>query len=106
MDAFGSFAQEGTMVERIPIGASRLAAVLLTIACAQAVAQDLQIRSCPPAAAVPTREQVQVGMRTARNRGFLWRFTNDGRNSYLYGTLHVAKQDWMYLGGVERAEGK
>lgn len=62
------------------------------------MAQDLQIRACPPAAAVPTREQVQVGMRTARNRGFLWRITNDGRNSYLYGTLHVAKQDWMYLG--------
>jgi phenylpropionate dioxygenase-like ring-hydroxylating dioxygenase large terminal subunit len=67
------------MVERVPIAASGLAAaVLLTIACAQAVAQDVQIRSCPPAAASPTREQVQVGVRTARNRGFLWRITNDG----------------------------
>jgi uncharacterized protein len=37
--------------------------------------------------------EVQVGMRAARNRGFLWRITNDGRNSYLYGTLHGANPD-------------
>jgi uncharacterized protein YbaP (TraB family) len=62
--------------------------LLLTNACAQTVPQNLQ-NSC---------EQLQISMRTARNRGFLWRLTNDGRNSYLYGTLHVGKQDWMYLG--------
>jgi uncharacterized protein len=62
--------------------------LLLANACAQTVPQNLQ-KSC---------EEVQVGMRTARNRGFLWRITNDGHDSYLYGTLHVGKQDWIYLG--------
>jgi uncharacterized protein YbaP (TraB family) len=99
MDAFGSFAKEDIMIERGPLAASMLAAAaFLAAACAQAVAQDLQKPSCPPAAASPTLEQVQVGMRTARNHGFLWQITKDGRNSYLYGTLHIAKQDWMYLG--------
>ena len=37
-------------------------------------------------------------MRAARDHGFLWRISKDGRSSYLYGTLHVAKLAWMYPG--------
>jgi hypothetical protein len=47
------------------------------------VAQDVQIRSCPAAATSPTIEQVQVGMRTARNRGFLGRITKDALQDFL-----------------------
>ena len=41
-----------------------------------------------------------VGMRNARDRGFLWRISKDGHTSYLYGTMHVLKQDWMYPGAT------
>ena len=56
--------------------------------------------SCPPAAKMPTTEQMQAGMKGARDRGFLWRVTKNGRSSYLYGTVHVAKPDWMYPGAT------
>ena len=39
-------------------------------------------------------------MKSARDRGFLWRATKDGRTSYLYGTVHVGKMDWMFPGPV------
>ena len=54
--------------------------------------------SCPPVAQAPTAEQVQSGQRDARDRGFLWRITRDGRSSYLFGTVHVARPEWMYPG--------
>ena len=53
---------------------------------------------CPPEAQAPSAEQVQAGMRTARDRGFLWRIDKDGRSAYLYGTLHVAKLAWTFPG--------
>ena len=54
--------------------------------------------SCPPAAQMPSADAAQAGLKSARDRGFLWRITKDGRSSYLYGTVHVAKLDWMYPG--------
>lgn len=43
-------------------------------------------------------------MRNARDHGFLWRISKDGRTSYLYGTIHVAKFEWMFPGpNVSRA---
>jgi uncharacterized protein YbaP (TraB family) len=49
---------------------------------------------------VPTVKQVQAGMAQARDRGFLWRISKGGHSSWLYGTLHVAKLDWMYPGAT------
>ena len=54
--------------------------------------------ACPPAAPTPTPEQLQAGLRNARDHGFLWRISKDGRSSWLYGTLHVAKFDWTFPG--------
>ena len=54
--------------------------------------------SCPPVAAPFTQEEMQAGLRSARDRGFLWRITRDGRSSWLYGTVHAAKRDWMFPG--------
>ncbi|HEY9022927.1 MAG TPA: TraB/GumN family protein, partial [Burkholderiaceae bacterium] len=54
--------------------------------------------SCPPTAQMPSPDEAQAGLKNARDRGFLWRITKDGRSSYLYGTVHVAKADWMYPG--------
>jgi len=37
-------------------------------------------------------------MQTAKDHGFLWRLSKDGRTSYLYGTIHAARRDWMFPG--------
>ena len=55
-------------------------------------------RTCPPTAQHLTPEQVQAGMRNARDRGFLWRISKGGRTSYLFGTIHVARLEWMFPG--------
>ena len=72
---------------------------LLPLALACSVASHAQpAADCPPAAQSPGIEQVQAGRRAARDHGFLWRISKDGRSSYLYGTLHAAKLAWMYPG--------
>jgi uncharacterized protein len=58
---------------------------------------------CPPTAQMPTPAQLQDGARRARDHGFLWRIEKAGRSSWLYGTLHVAKFDWMFPGPHTRA---
>lgn len=57
---------------------------------------------CPPAATPPSAEQVQAGMEAASDRGFLWRVVKGGRTSYLYGTIHAARLDWMFPGPALR----
>ena len=54
--------------------------------------------ACPPVAEQPTPEVLQAAMHNARDRGFLWRISKDGRTSFLYGTIHVAKLDWIFPG--------
>jgi len=54
--------------------------------------------TCPPVAQVPSAEQIQAGARQARDRGFLWRLRKNGHTSYLYGTVHIAKADWLFAG--------
>jgi len=53
---------------------------------------------CPPAPQQPTATQLQSAQREARDRGFLWRITKQGRSSYLFGTLHVGKLPWIFAG--------
>lgn len=54
--------------------------------------------TCPPEAQPPSPAQMEEGMKNARDRGFLWRATRDGRTSYLYGTIHVGRMEWMFPG--------
>lgn len=54
--------------------------------------------ACPPVIPQPTHEAMQAAMRNASDHGFLWRISKDGRTSFLYGTMHVAKPDWMFPG--------
>ena len=54
--------------------------------------------SCPPVATPLTQDDMQAGLRSARDRGFLWRISRDGRDSWLYGTVHAAKREWMFPG--------
>ena len=53
---------------------------------------------CPPAAEQPSPEAIQDAVLNASDHGFLWRISKDGRTSFLYGTLHVAKFEWMFPG--------
>lgn len=80
------------MLNRRWIGSPLLALTISTSALAQAPA------TCPPVAQAATAEQVQAGQRDARDRGFLWRISKSGHDSYLYGTVHVAKFEWMFPG--------
>ena len=61
-------------------------------------AAGAQATDCPPAASEPTPAQMQAGMKAARDRGFLWRLRQNGRDSWLYGTVHVARFEWMFPG--------
>jgi hypothetical protein len=55
--------------------------------------------TCPPPAPVAlTAQEVQEGAAQAQDRGFLWRVTKDNRSSYLYGTIHVARREWIFPG--------
>lgn len=54
-------------------------------------------QGCPPAAQL-TPEVIQAATAQARDRGPLWRITRDGRSSYVYGTLHVGKAQWLAPG--------
>ncbi|MBI5889210.1 MAG: TraB/GumN family protein [Nitrosomonadales bacterium] len=80
------------MLNTIRIG---LLTLLLAIA-SSARAGDKPV--CPPVAEKPTPESVQAGVRNARDHGFLWRISKEGRTSFLYGTIHVARFDWMFPG--------
>lgn len=62
-------------------------------ATAQAPATD-----CPAPPTPPGAEEIRAGMAQARDRGFLWRIQKDGTESYLYGTVHVARLPWMFPG--------
>ena len=53
---------------------------------------------CPAPATAPKQDEIYALMRNAVDRGPLWKATKDGRVVYLYGTIHVAKRDWMFPG--------
>jgi len=53
---------------------------------------------CPPQASMPTAEERAKAAEQARDRGFLWRISKGGKSSYLYGTIHLARRDWMFPG--------
>jgi uncharacterized protein len=78
---------------------SRVFAFLLMLALALSARAETPA-ACPPVAQPPSAQQAQDGMKAARDRGFLWRLRKDGRTSYLYGTVHIAKLDWIYPGAT------
>lgn len=49
-------------------------------------------RDCPPPLAPPDLQA------PGRDRGLLWKLSRDGRDSYLYATLHVGRPDWLVPG--------
>jgi uncharacterized protein len=79
-------------------GIVRSTSLALLVALAPLARTQAQGQECPPVAQALTSERVQAGMRDAVDRGFLWRIVKDSRSSYLFGTVHVAKLEWMFPG--------
>lgn len=74
--------------------------ILLPMPVAHAAAADNADVTCPAAALPITVDRLQNGMRDAKDHGFLWRISKDGRTSYLYGTIHAARLEWMFPGPI------
>lgn len=74
--------------------ARRLLAAALSAWPLLAAAQD----DCPPPPAPPSAEALVQAQRDARDRGFLWRLEKDGHASWLYGTVHLARLEWVFPG--------
>jgi uncharacterized protein YbaP (TraB family) len=73
-----------------------LVALLLGLS-PHALAQTSQ-QSCLPEPTPPDASRLERAMRTAKDHGFLWQIRRDGRTSYLYGTIHLARAEWMFPG--------
>lgn len=58
---------------------------------------------CPPPPASPTPAQLEAARAASQDRGFLWRITRDGTTSYLYGTIHLGRLEWIFPGPSVRA---
>ncbi len=76
------------------------AASLLTAGqvCAQSGPEPAAALACPPAAPVLTPQRMAQGLRAAQDHGPLWRLDKDGRSSWLYGTAHIARVEWVFPG--------
>ncbi len=81
---------------RTRIGAALLAVGLCTTGQVGAAAPDAA--SCPPQATPPNRELMLQAQQQAADRGFLWRVSRGGRDSFLYGTMHAGRAEWLALG--------
>lgn len=54
--------------------------------------------SCPAAFTNLDPETYKAAAQAAQDHGFLWKITKQGHASYLYGTIHLGKLDWMFPG--------
>ena len=59
--------------------------------------------SCPPAPVPFTDAERQAGEHAPQDRGLLWRIEQEGRSSYLYATVHLARREWAFPGPQVRA---
>jgi uncharacterized protein YbaP (TraB family) len=72
--------------------------ILLAIVAALLAPPAVGRAACPPVTEAPGPAQIQAAMQNARDHGFLWRISRLGRSSWLYGTLHVGKLEWLFPG--------
>lgn len=67
-----------------------------------ASAGQAEPEACPPSAS-DAKERFAEAALQPRDRGFLWRIQRDGRSSFIYGTMHVGKAEWMSPGPAMRS---
>lgn len=58
--------------------------------------------ACPPPARVPTRAEIVQLAQSGKDHGFLWKVSKNGHTSWLYGTMHIARFDWLIPGPLTR----
>ena len=56
-----------------------------------------QAADCPPSA-IASLAKLGPGVRNGVDRGLLWRIERDGRTSWLYGTIHIGRAEWVRPG--------
>jgi len=76
----------------------RTLAACILAGLARAATGDESAPACPPVAEPPSAAQLQVAQAAARDRGFLWRITRDGHSSWLFGTVHLGRLEWIFPG--------
>lgn len=54
--------------------------------------------TCPAQPQPPTQDKMAALSANARDRGYLWRFEKNGRVGYLYGSIHMAREEWFVPG--------
>lgn len=69
--------------------------LLLGLALLPAIAAATDCPPPPPVLDAPALQRIAA---EARDRGFLWRLSKDGRSSHLYGTMHVGRVAWAAPG--------
>ncbi|ADU39588.1 GumN family protein [Variovorax paradoxus EPS] len=69
--------------------------VVAGVLCVFAVAA--QAADCPPSA-IASLAKLGPGVRNGVDRGVLWRIERDGRTSWLYGTIHIGRAEWVRPG--------
>lgn len=79
---------------RIAIAVTALLVAVPLHAVAQADAQT----QCPPQPVPLDADRLDAGLQGAQDHGFLWRIARSGRTSYLYGTIHAGRPEWMFPG--------
>ncbi|MFJ3058953.1 TraB/GumN family protein [Herbaspirillum sp. NPDC087042] len=75
--------------------------LVLTLSVLPVSAQESN-KDCPPPLQVSSEQVEQLARSQQPDRGPLWELSKDGRRSYLYGTVHVAKLEWDIPGPVVR----
>lgn len=73
------------------------ALMALLALCGGSASAQAENTNCPPTASY-SEELFATAAQQARDRGFLWSVERGGRVSYLYGSMHVGKAEWMSLG--------
>jgi uncharacterized protein len=58
---------------------------------------------CPPPPEPFSAAELQAAEQVPQDHGLLWRIEKDGRVSYLYATIHLARREWALPGPQVRA---
>ena len=66
--------------------------------CLTSGAHAQSANACPPTADMPDQQLLMRAQQQAADRGFLWRISRGGRDSFVYGTIHAGRAEWFALG--------
>src|SRR5262245_64033926 len=80
------------------VTAASIALIVAGALAASALAAPDPEPVCPPGTTAPTPEALMAAVRSARDRGALWTIEKEGRQSWLYGTIHIGNLEMSVPG--------